>query len=78
MNAARNNLGIVALGKDYPKLEKIEDELIEVLPEIEGPSVDTYYSYSPQMKDVASVVEFGNYLKGLFSHEEEDSNKNKK
>jgi DNA-binding transcriptional LysR family regulator len=68
LNAARDNLGIVSTGKDYPKLEKIND-LVEVLPDFEGPQADIYYTYPVQMKSVRTVVEFGEYLKQTFADE---------
>lgn len=75
LNAARDNLGIVSLGKDHPKLEKIYD-LVEVLPDFKGPELDIYYTYPVQMKEVKSVVEFGKYLQEKFSHEFQNMKEN--
>jgi DNA-binding transcriptional LysR family regulator len=67
-NAARNNLGIITTGKEYPILEKVDD-LVEVLPDCAGPSFDIYYTYPLQMKSTTSIVKFGDYLKEKFIDE---------
>lgn len=65
-NAARDGLGIIALGKDHPRLEKCDD-LVEVLPNFDGPASDLYYIYPTQMQNLKAVVEFGNYLQQKFN-----------
>jgi DNA-binding transcriptional LysR family regulator len=67
LNAARNNIGIVAIGSEHPILEKAMDELIPILPDYKSEGVDIYYSYPTQMKSVRSVTEFCNFLQNKFS-----------
>lgn len=67
LNAARNNLGIVAIGSEYPILEKVMDELIPILPDYKSEGIDIYYAYPTAMKHIKSILEFGNFLQNKFS-----------
>jgi len=71
LNAARNNMGIVAIGSEYPILEKVMDEVVPILPDYKSEGIDIYYSYPIQMNQVRSVVEFGNFLQKKFSKDSE-------
>jgi len=52
--------GIVSLPSGYPDIAKAN--LIEVLPQIEKPTIPIYYTYPNHLKDTKKVKVFGNYL----------------
>lgn len=60
LRAAEQGLGIVELGKGYPALEGVD--LVEVLPEIEGPVVDVFYIYSEHKKSIRKITALYDYL----------------
>ncbi|MBA3814662.1 MAG: LysR family transcriptional regulator [Alphaproteobacteria bacterium] len=57
---AELGLGIVALSKEFPGIEKLN--LINILPDIKGPVVDLYYVYPAALKSSKRVQEFGKFL----------------
>ncbi len=57
---AERGLGIVALSKELPGIEKMN--LITILPEIKGPIIDLYYVYPSALKNSKRVQVFGKYL----------------
>ncbi|MBP9692351.1 MAG: LysR family transcriptional regulator [Alphaproteobacteria bacterium] len=60
-SAAEDGHGIVALAAEFPDLEK--SNFIEVLPEIEKPSIPIYYVYPEYLKDSKRVKVLGEYLR---------------
>ncbi len=60
LTAARVGLGIVALGKNHPKLSGVELE--EVLPGIEYPSIEIFYIYPEHLQNSKRVTVLGDYL----------------
>jgi DNA-binding transcriptional LysR family regulator len=65
LQLAESGLGIAALSKEHPGLDQAN--LVEVLPDLVGPVVETYYIYSTQLKDSKRVKVFGDYLAEAFS-----------
>jgi DNA-binding transcriptional LysR family regulator len=57
---AELGVGIVALSKEFPGIEKLN--LINVLPDIKGPTVDLYYVYPTALKKSKRVQALGKYL----------------
>lgn len=57
---AELGLGIVALSKEFPGIEKLN--LINILPDIKGPVIDLYYVYPEALKCSKRVQEFGKFL----------------
>lgn len=57
---AELGLGIVALSKEYPGIEDLN--LVNILPEIKGPTVDLYYVYPVALKNSKRVQALGKYL----------------
>ncbi|MBL0941657.1 MAG: LysR family transcriptional regulator [Alphaproteobacteria bacterium] len=62
--AAEENHGIIALAAEYPGLET--SGFIEVLPDLEKPSIPIYYVYPDQLRESKRVKALGNYLKERF------------
>jgi DNA-binding transcriptional LysR family regulator len=57
--AAEQGLGIITMNPNFPGVEK----LIEILPGLEGHSVDIYYSYHRNLKSSRRITAFQEYLK---------------
>lgn len=57
---AELGLGIVALSKEFPGIEKTN--LVSILPEAPGPVIDLYYVYPSALKNSKRVQVFGKYL----------------
>lgn len=58
---AELGLGIVALSKEFPGIDKMN--LVKILPEVSGPVIDLYYVYPQALKNSKRVQVFGDYLK---------------
>lgn len=72
---AELGLGIVALSKEFPGLEKMN--LVSILPDIKGPIVDLYYIYPEGLKNSKRVKVFGEYLAASIPEESKNSQLNK-
>ncbi|MBY0273655.1 MAG: LysR family transcriptional regulator [Alphaproteobacteria bacterium] len=57
---AELGLGIVALSKEFPGIEKTN--LVNILPDVQGPVIDLYYVYPSALKNSKRVQAFGKYL----------------
>ena len=57
-------MGIAAISKEHPGLE--DYNLIEVLPDLPGETVETYYIYPVQLKDSKRIQVLGDYLADVF------------
>lgn len=62
--AAEEGFGIIALAAEYPGLE--DSELVEVLPDLEKPSIPIYYVYPSELSESKRVKSLGNYLRKRF------------
>lgn len=57
---AELGLGIVALSKEFPGIEKMN--LVSILPEVKGPVVDLYYVYPSALKNSKRVQILNEFL----------------
>ncbi|MBX9804246.1 MAG: hypothetical protein K2Y18_00655, partial [Alphaproteobacteria bacterium] len=57
---AEQGLGIVALSDEFPQIKKLN--LLKILPEIQGPTIDLYYIYPHNLQHSKRVKVFGEYL----------------
>jgi DNA-binding transcriptional LysR family regulator len=57
---AELGLGIVALSKEFPGIEKMN--LVNILPDVKGPVIDLYYVYPKALKNSKRVQVLGRYL----------------
>ncbi|EKE09011.1 MAG: Redox-sensitive transcriptional activator [uncultured bacterium] len=57
---AELGLGIVALSKEFPGIENMN--LVSILPDVKGPTIDIYYAYPLSLKTLKRVQVFGEYL----------------
>lgn len=57
--AVEGGLGIGAL-PDY--MQRESSQLVEVLPELEGPQIDAYYVYPEELKNMKRIAVFRDYL----------------
>ena len=64
---AKDGLGIIALSKEHPGLG--DSGLIQVLPHIPIPTVDSYYIYSKELAKSKKVIAFRDYLKEAFARD---------
>ena len=55
-----SDLGIIAFSQESPLLK--DSHLVEVLPEIAGPSFDIYFTYSVQLKGIKKIDVLEKYL----------------
>ncbi|MBL0941129.1 MAG: LysR family transcriptional regulator [Alphaproteobacteria bacterium] len=60
LKAAKLGLGIVELGTKHPELEGVD--LVEVLPDCEGPLVEIFYIYPEHLKTSKRVTALADYL----------------
>ncbi|MBY0293523.1 MAG: LysR family transcriptional regulator, partial [Alphaproteobacteria bacterium] len=72
---AKAGLGIIALSKEHPGLKELD--LIQILPDIPAPSVETYYIYPKEFQHSKKVIALRDYLQEAFARDygngEEDS-----
>jgi len=61
---ASQGLGIAAIAREHPGLE--DYNLTEVLPDLPGETVETYYIYPAQLKDSKRIQVLGDYLAEVF------------
>lgn len=75
---AELGLGIVALSKEFPGIDKMN--LVSILPGTEGPVVDLYFIYPVALKNSKRVKVFGEYLVHSIPESSKNSNiyKNRK
>ncbi|MBN9342994.1 MAG: hypothetical protein BGO76_01025 [Caedibacter sp. 38-128] len=59
-HAAEQGLGIVTLAQENLLLRS--GKLVEVLPEVKGPTIDAYYVYPEHLKDSKKVRLLGDYI----------------
>lgn len=64
---AKAGTGIIALSKEHPGLE--ESDLIQVLPHIPGPVVESYYIYPKELENSKKVIAFQHYLEDVFNRD---------
>ena len=64
--AVQSGLGIGAL-PDYMSREATD--LVEILPELRGPSIDTYFVYPEELKNSKRITVFRDFLLERFSPE---------
>jgi len=64
---AQASLGIIALSKEHPGLE--ESGLIQVLPDVPSPVVESYYIYPKELGNAKKVVAFQHYLEEAFARD---------
>ncbi len=57
---AEQGLGIVALSDEFPHIKELN--LVKILPEIKGPTIDLYYIYPQSLQNSKRVKVFGDYL----------------
>jgi DNA-binding transcriptional LysR family regulator len=57
---AENGLGIVALSDEFPQIKELD--LVKILPDVQGPSIDLYYIYPQSLQNSNRVKVFGEYL----------------
>lgn len=67
LQLAEAGLGIAAMSREHPGIDKAN--VIEVLPNLPGPVVETYYIYSTQLKNSKRVKVFGDYLEKAFARD---------
>ncbi len=60
LKAAEAGLGIAQFGTKFPETENVE--LVQLLTDINAPTVDIYYSYSKDKERYKSIRLFGKYL----------------
>jgi DNA-binding transcriptional LysR family regulator len=66
IQAAETNLGIIALSSDSIFIKKYN--FSRVLPNIEGPSIQIYYTYPTSIKTLKTVTLFKDYLQQAFNN----------
>jgi DNA-binding transcriptional LysR family regulator len=64
---AEQGLGIVALSDEFPHIKELN--LVKVLPEIYGPTIDLYYIYPQSLQNSKRVKVFGKYLEEYIPQE---------
>jgi DNA-binding transcriptional LysR family regulator len=64
---AKQGVGIVSLPQEHPGIGK--SGLVEVLPEIEGPTLEIFVIYSEEIKDVKKIQVFEEFLHSLYPQE---------
>jgi DNA-binding transcriptional LysR family regulator len=64
---AKAGLGIIALSKEHPGLK--ESGLVQVLPHIAGPTVESYYIYPKELEGSKKVIAFRDYLQEAFARD---------
>jgi DNA-binding transcriptional LysR family regulator len=57
---AEQALGIVALSDEFPQIEELN--LVKILPDVKGPTIDLYYIYPQSLKNSKRVKVFGEYI----------------
>lgn len=60
VNAAKGGLGIAELSGEWPSVK--ESNLVQVLPELQGPIVELYYVYKDSMKKSKRITALADYL----------------
>ncbi|WP_085783966.1 LysR family transcriptional regulator [Candidatus Nucleicultrix amoebiphila] len=68
---AEEGIGIITIPKEHPGLDKLN--LVPVLPEAEGPTIELFYIYSKQLKNSKRVLFFRDYLEGILGRNSNSS-----
>lgn len=61
LELGKSGLGIISFSQESPLLK--DSELIEVLPELHGPSIDIYFAYPIQLKGIKKIDVLEEYLR---------------
>jgi DNA-binding transcriptional LysR family regulator len=64
---AERGLGIVALSKEFPDIDK--RNLVPILPDVIGPTIDLYYIYPKAIKNSKKVLLLGEFLQSCIPEE---------
>lgn len=64
---AQAGVGIIALSKEHPGLK--ESGLVQILPDIPAPTVESYYIYPRELENSKKVVAFREYLQEAFARD---------
>jgi DNA-binding transcriptional LysR family regulator len=67
LKLAERGVGIITLANNNPAIKKLG--LIRVLPEIEGPVVETFLNYSKTLENSKKIKALKNFLKRIFTDE---------
>ncbi|MBA3814395.1 MAG: hypothetical protein H0X26_07910 [Alphaproteobacteria bacterium] len=73
---AKDGLGIICLSKEHPGLG--ESGLIQVLPHIPIPSVESFYIYSKELAKSKKVIALRDYMQKAFNRDFGKNNENMK
>jgi DNA-binding transcriptional LysR family regulator len=65
---AQAGVGIIALAKEHPGLH--ESGLVQVLPHLPGPVIETFYIYPKELENSKKVIAFREYLLDAFAQGE--------
>lgn len=60
LNATKEGIGIAELSGDWPSVKN--SDLVNILPELDSPTVDLYYIYNESMKESKRVTSLADYL----------------
>lgn len=69
---AESGLGVVALSKEFPGIDKMN--LVNILQNVKGPIIDLYYIYPAALKNSKRVKAFGEYLFSCIPEEAKNLN----
>jgi len=61
LELGKSGLGIISFSQESPLLK--DSQLVELLPEVHGPSIDIYFSYPIQLKGIKKIDILENYLR---------------
>jgi DNA-binding transcriptional LysR family regulator len=64
---AQAGLGIIAISKEHPNLDA--SGLVQVLPHLPSPTIDSYYIYPKELANSKKVIVFRDYLQEAFSRD---------
>lgn len=65
INLANYGFGIIESPEEYIKIRNTE--LVQILPHLQSPVIEVFYSYTEQIKDSSRIKAFNNYIQEYFS-----------
>jgi DNA-binding transcriptional LysR family regulator len=65
---AKAGVGIITNMNNHPRIQKLK--LVRVLPDVSGPSVDTYSNFSKALENSKRVRVFVDFLREIYAHDE--------
>lgn len=69
LQLSKRGAGVITVLNNNPRIQKLK--LLRVLPEVDGPIVETFCNFSKALENSKRVRVFVDFLREIFTHEKQ-------